>query len=69
MVILAPAPIEGLPTILLPEERDARAQRLYAALREVDERGFEIAFIAVTAGERGIEAAIADRLRRASAPR
>jgi L-threonylcarbamoyladenylate synthase len=68
-VVLGSAAIEGVPTILLPDDPEARASRLYAALREVDEGGFEIAFVSVPESEEGIETAIADRLRRASAPR
>jgi L-threonylcarbamoyladenylate synthase len=68
VAILAATEHSGFETIALPDQADARARRLYAALREVDARGFEVAIVALP-DERGIDAAVADRLRRASAPR
>ena len=46
-----------------PEE-DAR--RLYARLREADAGGFDVLLAVAPADDRGIGAAIADRLRRAA---
>lgn len=58
----------SIPRIDLPEASEARAQRLYAALREVDRLGYDVAIVAQS-DESGLGLAIADRLRRASAPR
>ncbi len=72
-VVLAAAPVPGLPHLLLPDAPRERAQRLYAALREVDERGYEVAVVALALaedeGEGGLGLAVSDRLRRASAPK
>lgn len=68
VVILSASEVEGFAWIALPDDPDARARELYAALREVDARGFEVAIVAL-GGEEGIGAAVTDRLRRASAPR
>lgn len=68
VVVLASAELPGVPVIPLPDPPEARARGLYAALREVDARQFEVAIIAWPP-EEGIGAAVADRLRRASAPR
>ncbi len=65
-VVLSPHPIPGVPTIELSDESDERARTLYSALREVDARGFEVAIVALPP-EHGIDTAVADRLRRASA--
>jgi L-threonylcarbamoyladenylate synthase len=65
-VIIGARTIGGVPLIELPDEPAARAQRLYAALREIDERGFEVAIVALPASDHGLDRAIADRLRRAS---
>lgn len=68
VVVLAACSVPGVPNIALPESPEARAPRLYAALREVDAAGFEVAVVAHSP-EQGIGVALADRLRRASAPR
>jgi len=65
VVVLADRDVEGAARIDLPSEPSAAARRLYAALREVDERGFDVAIVALPAPE-GLGRAIADRLRRAS---
>ncbi len=67
VVVLGPE-VEGAAHLPLPEEPSAQAARLYAALREVDARGFEVAIVALPE-PRGLGLAIADRLRRAAAPR
>jgi L-threonylcarbamoyladenylate synthase len=58
----------GIVTIAIPDDELSLAQRLYAALREVDERGCDVG-LATLPVERGIGAAIADRLRKAAGPR
>lgn len=68
VVVVGAAEVPGFAHIALPDAPEARARRLYAALREVDARGFAIAIVALTP-EAGIGAAVTDRLRRASAPR
>ena len=68
VVVLADHDVEGVPRIDLPADPVLAAPRLYAALREVDERGFDVAVVALPAPT-GIGRAIADRLRRASHPR
>lgn len=68
VAVLASAEVPGFATIALPDEPEARARRLYAALREVDAGGFEVAVVALS-NEAGIGLAVADRLRRAAAPR
>lgn len=55
-------------TVAIPKDEQLLAQRLYAALREVDERGCDVG-LATLPAERGIGAAIADRLRKAAGPR
>jgi L-threonylcarbamoyladenylate synthase len=60
-----PAGFERLP---LPDSLGDLAQSLYATLREVDRRGFDLALV-VLPPEAGLGAAIADRLRRAAGPR
>ncbi|MGE0789589.1 MAG: L-threonylcarbamoyladenylate synthase [Sandaracinaceae bacterium] len=67
-VVLGEGAPDGVPSIALPREPEAQARRLYAALREVDERGFDVAFVVLPEAA-GLGAAIVDRLRRASAPR
>src|SRR5690606_1558118 len=67
-VVLGAADVAGLPRIALPDEPEARAHRLYAALREVDDAGYELAIVALSPDD-GLGAALSDRLRRASAPR
>lgn len=70
VALLSARALAGLEHVCLPDEPEARARRLYAALREVDARGFEVAVVALGAvDEAGLAAAIGDRLRRASAPR
>jgi L-threonylcarbamoyladenylate synthase len=57
--------LEGIACIAWTGELEARAQRLYAALREADELGLA-QLLAVAPEEHGLGAAIADRLRRAA---
>lgn len=58
----------GAPRIALPASFEGAARRLYAALREVDAAGFELAVVALPEA-RGLGRAVADRLKRAAAPR
>ena len=58
----------GVVAVGIPEDGQLLAQRLYAALREVDEQGCDVG-LATLPAERGIGAAIADRLRKAAGPR
>ncbi|MGF1464727.1 MAG: L-threonylcarbamoyladenylate synthase [Sandaracinaceae bacterium] len=67
-VLLGPPGEHDGPLIDLPREPHDAARRLYAALREVDARGFDVAVV-VLPEERGLGRAVADRLRRAAAPR
>jgi L-threonylcarbamoyladenylate synthase len=74
--VLAPAAVlaaAGLPLdvvrIALPDEPDAEARALYAALRDLDARGVETIVAALPAETTGVGEAIADRLRRAAGPR
>lgn len=55
-------------TFALPPELTQAARSLYALLREADGKGVEV-LLAVLPAEVGVGLAIADRLRRASAPR
>lgn len=68
VVVLAPEPVPGASHIPFSQEVEAAARHLYAALREVDDRGFELAVVALPPA-RGLGVAVADRLRRAAAPR
>jgi L-threonylcarbamoyladenylate synthase len=71
VVVLSPHLELELPGIghrPMPEAPDAFARELYAALRQADDAGAEIALI-VPPQETGIGIAIADRLRKAAAPR
>jgi L-threonylcarbamoyladenylate synthase len=52
----------------LPSEPEAAAPVLYAHLRAADAAGAELIFVVLPV-ERGVGVAIADRLRRAAAPR
>ncbi len=58
----------GVVTLATPADADEYARDLYAALREADAVGLD-AVIAVAPDRAGIGAAVADRLRRAAAPR
>ena len=66
LVVLGPSDVPGAPRIDLPVDATDAARRLYAALREVDERGYALAVVALPAPV-GLGRAIADRLRRAAA--
>jgi L-threonylcarbamoyladenylate synthase len=55
--------------LALPDEPDAEARALYAALRELDARGVDTIVAALPAETTGVAEAIADRLRRAAGPR
>ncbi len=68
VVVLGERAPAGVPSIPLPEEPEERARRLYAVLREVDAAGYDVAVVAL-GQESGIGLAVADRLRRAAAPR
>ncbi|MDX2019819.1 MAG: L-threonylcarbamoyladenylate synthase [Deltaproteobacteria bacterium] len=58
----------GVVAIALPSDPARAAQRLYAALREVDERGCHVALTTLPLPE-GLGLAVADRLRKAAGPR
>ena len=58
----------GIVAIPVSEDDAVLAQELYAALRRVDELGCNVA-LATMPLEQGIGVAIADRLRKAAAPR
>jgi L-threonylcarbamoyladenylate synthase len=62
----AAAPLDLLRVV--PREPAGYARRLYAALRELDSEAPEVILV-VLPEERGIGRAVADRLRRAAAPR
>jgi len=56
--------------LLEPESMDAYGRGLYAALRRADVSGITfIVAVAPAPDDEGVSEAIADRLRRASAPR
>lgn len=58
----------GVTFLPLPPDPAAQAQALYAALRQVDELGCDVAVASLPATG-GLGAAIADRLRKAAGPR
>jgi L-threonylcarbamoyladenylate synthase len=70
LALLAPrdviADVEGATRIDVPSDARDRARTLYASLRAIDERGFTHAIVILPDDERGLGAAIADRLRRAA---
>jgi L-threonylcarbamoyladenylate synthase len=68
VVVLGPEAVPGAAHLPLSADVEEAARQLYAALREVDARGFELAVVALPP-ERGLGLAVADRLRRAAAPR
>jgi L-threonylcarbamoyladenylate synthase len=59
---------DGVVRAALPDDLDAAARGLYAALRELDASGVDV-IVAALPAEHGVGAAIADRLRRAAGPR
>jgi L-threonylcarbamoyladenylate synthase len=69
--VLHSAPVEGLPSELprlrLPQDPARTSQKPYAALRELDRRGFEC-IVAARPPEAGLGLAVLDRLSRAAAP-
>jgi L-threonylcarbamoyladenylate synthase len=74
--VLAPASViahaslpADLARVALPDEPEAAARALYAALRELDARGVETIVAALPGDLSGVSEAIADRLRRAAGPR
>lgn len=67
VAVLSEREVAGAERVELPADPELAAPRLYAALREVDERGFDVAIVPLPAPA-GLGRAIADRLRRASAP-
>jgi L-threonylcarbamoyladenylate synthase len=71
VIAMSAVPVpEGTSRLLTPDSADAYARGLYDALRRADDTG--IAFIVAVPPDldaEGVSAAIADRLRRASAPR
>lgn len=72
LAVLAPRSLD-LPSdverIEVPDDDVERARTLYATLRMLDERGFDLALVVLPESERGLGLAIADRLRRAAGPR
>jgi len=71
--LLAPANVADIPGVArlaAPDTSEDYARILYSALREADARGIEFVVVVPPPTDAdGIAAAIADRLRRASAPR
>ncbi|MFK7984396.1 MAG: L-threonylcarbamoyladenylate synthase [Sandaracinaceae bacterium] len=67
-VILSAAPVEGHPHIPLSSTPELAARQLYAALREVDARGYHRALVVLPSAA-GIGEAVVDRIRRAAAQR
>ncbi len=75
VAVLAPAAVlaattlpAGVTAVALPDDPAAMAHQLYAALRDLDGRGFAT-IVAALPADAGLGAAIADRLRRAAGPR
>jgi L-threonylcarbamoyladenylate synthase len=71
VAVLAPAdqPLPGGATLLaVPAQAEGLARVLYASLREVDERGFNVVVVLLPPRE-GLGLAVLDRLARAAAPR
>lgn len=67
-IVVSPRrPVSG-DWIEAPSNADLFARTLYARLREIDERGYDVALI-VPPAESGLGLAVRDRLRRAAAPR
>ncbi|AKF07425.1 L-threonylcarbamoyladenylate synthase [Sandaracinus amylolyticus] len=60
---------DALERIDVPADPRERARTLYESLRAIDERGFERAIVVLPDDERGLGLAIADRLRKAGAPK
>jgi L-threonylcarbamoyladenylate synthase len=58
----------NLAVFRLPDPLEEAARALYATLRQIDQRGFD-AIVVSLPPEKGLGAAIADRLRRAAGPR
>jgi L-threonylcarbamoyladenylate synthase len=61
-------PRPGLKILEVPDSQEAYARALYGFLREFDREGCEV-IVAALPEEQGLGLAIADRLRRAAAPR
>ncbi|GAA2323881.1 L-threonylcarbamoyladenylate synthase [Nonomuraea roseoviolacea subsp. roseoviolacea] len=64
----ADAEVKAHAVVELPASMPAYARELYAFLRELDQRGCDL-IVASPPAERGLGAAIANRLRRAAGPR
>ncbi|MET0895860.1 MAG: L-threonylcarbamoyladenylate synthase [Acidimicrobiia bacterium] len=60
--------VDDVCVLVAPRDHDEYARVLYAALRDADARGLDVV-IAVPPSDEGLGAAVADRLRRAAAPR
>ncbi|UJR79985.1 L-threonylcarbamoyladenylate synthase [Sandaracinus amylolyticus] len=60
---------DSVERIDVPADPRDRARTLYQSLRAIDERGFERAIVVLPDDERGLGLAIADRLRKAGAPK
>ncbi|HKA93885.1 MAG TPA: L-threonylcarbamoyladenylate synthase [Acidimicrobiia bacterium] len=69
VAVLGPAPLPDLPPHVVvldaPGDADEYARVLYARLREVDRRGFDV-LLTVPPPDEGVGVAVADRLRRAA---
>ncbi len=59
---------QGATLFSLPDARAAAARALYATLREIDAKGFDVV-VAVLPPADGLGLAVRDRLTRAAAPR
>jgi L-threonylcarbamoyladenylate synthase len=70
--VLAPSALEDLPADVVELEpagdADEFAHQLYARLRQADRLGLDVLLV-VAPPEHGVGSAVADRLRRAAAPR
>lgn len=66
----APSEDENVPIVLpVPPSDEAFARNLYALLREADRREADVILVSPPVAEAGLGRAVADRLRRAAAPR
>jgi L-threonylcarbamoyladenylate synthase len=71
VMVLAPECDVALPGVqhrLMPASPEAFARELYAALREADDAHADVALV-VPPPQSGLGIAVADRLRKAAAPR
>ncbi len=67
--VIASAPIEHSPAIVLGADADGYAAQLYASLRTLDDHDSVDRIVVVAPNEGRLAAAVADRLAKAAAPR